>query len=113
MELVLCEIEDDLQALSGHVAARIVGCLFLKRVKSVIKERDTLEHHLEELGDDLWDTLKEERQLLRGQVAFLENFFAAVRESLLCRRSQGRSWKERCLQHRRWWRCPGSMRGWG
>ena len=75
-ELVLCEIEDCLEALSGHVVAGIVGCLFIKIVERVIKESDTLQHRLEELCDDLWDALKKERQLLRRQVLLLEYMLA-------------------------------------
>ena len=42
------------------------------------QERDTFQHHLEELGDDQWDVLKEERQLLRKWVKLLEDSFAAM-----------------------------------
>ena len=54
--------------------------MFLEIVERVIKERDTLwqerdtlQQRLEELGNDLWDALKKERQLLRREVMFLED----------------------------------------
>ena len=50
VELALSEIEDCLEVLSGHVAAGIVGCLYLKIVERDIKERDKLQGCLEELG---------------------------------------------------------------
>ena len=64
-ELALHQIEDCLEDLSGCVVASIVGSLFIQKVESVIEERqrlwqerDTLQYHLEDLGDDLWDALK-------------------------------------------------------
>ena len=43
------EVEDCLEALSGHVAARIVGCLFLEIVESVIEERERVIEERERL----------------------------------------------------------------
>ena len=37
---------------------------------------------MEELGDNLWDAVKEERQLLKRQIKLLENSLAAVREEM-------------------------------
>ena len=39
-ELALHEIEDFIEALSGHVADGIVGSLFLEIMENVIKERE-------------------------------------------------------------------------
>ena len=39
---------------------------------------DTLQHCLEELGDNLWDAVKEERQLLKRQVTLLKDSLAAA-----------------------------------
>ena len=52
MELALCEIQDCLEALSGYVTAKIMGCLSLEIVERVIEERDKLLHCLELLSDD-------------------------------------------------------------
>lgn len=66
-ELALHQTEDCLELLSGRGVPGIVGSLFIQIVESVIEERerlrqkrDALQHHLEELGNDFWDALKEE-----------------------------------------------------
>ena len=80
-ELVVPEIGNCLEALSGHESAGIVGLLFPEALERLTKERATLQHHLEELGNELQDALKKERQLLRRWVALLEDTLSAKEET--------------------------------
>lgn len=62
MELSVHKIGDCLGGLSGHVAAGIVQRLFPQVLERVPEERGALQCCLDELGYELWDALKKERQ---------------------------------------------------